>query len=560
VEHWVDGVPLHVGRYISDAEGQKVAVFDTVTGDFDRYIHDSVGRTENSTGRTTGLDHASTTTYDDAGNWISLGMDTDAALWPAAACPGAYEVDSLRNRYDASPCESFEYDAAGSLREVTALTGEGRERSLRYDFRNQLVQVSEPDIGGTRVTDFTYDPLGRLTAEVQRFVPATGAPTLLGQQAWVWFDERVVEQRKGPHTYSFVYPDGHDARPLQRRDEESGAQLFLFEDDVASVILAVEHDGQTRHERVHYSDYGVPYFVDQAGNGATTSQFDNDRLFGGLIHLPDHGYYYARRRMLDPRLGRFLTVDPVGRWTDESALGNPYTYAGNQPETSVDMEGTWKTPNFESGFTTAQRNTILQENMGRVEGRAWSLRHQMNWVMNTKGNTRKRYAEARPVYLFFSSYSWGHAGLIRDNARYIHQRASTDVVKFRNYVTGRCSIALNAFGQPTGPFAWTNLWRWAPIRICTNFWVGQNAAIATTPDPFGWWRPNRPGTILHEMAHNAGHTVGDKRTGSDPQAARIRTDNTSRWPAKGSNQGRYNADTYRMSGLYCSFGLGEVRC
>jgi len=49
--------------------------------------------------------------------------------------------------------------------------------------------------------------------------------------------------------------------------------------------------------------------------------------------------YHLRARYLDPDTGRFTQRDPLGPWGDPLALGNPTTYAANNPWTYTDPLG-----------------------------------------------------------------------------------------------------------------------------------------------------------------------------------------------------------------------------
>ncbi|MEM8996509.1 MAG: RHS repeat-associated core domain-containing protein, partial [Acidobacteriota bacterium] len=57
--------------------------------------------------------------------------------------------------------------------------------------------------------------------------------------------------------------------------------------------------------------------------------------FHGLPHDPETGLIYARHRMLDPELGRFITKDPLGYVDGPSA----YAFAGNSPVDFTDPLG-----------------------------------------------------------------------------------------------------------------------------------------------------------------------------------------------------------------------------
>jgi RHS repeat-associated protein len=68
----------------------------------------------------------------------------------------------------------------------------------------------------------------------------------------------------------------------------------------------------------------------------TSKQFDAvDSVFGfaGREQDKDTGLYYNRARWFDPKLGRFISEDPI------AADINSYRYAGNNPIDRVDPSG-----------------------------------------------------------------------------------------------------------------------------------------------------------------------------------------------------------------------------
>ena len=69
------------------------------------------------------------------------------------------------------------------------------------------------------------------------------------------------------------------------------------------------------------------------GTSADSSRGVAPVLFGfvGREYLPALGLYYFRARFYDPRLGRFLSPDPIGPAVDDPATLDRYAYARNAP-------------------------------------------------------------------------------------------------------------------------------------------------------------------------------------------------------------------------------------
>ncbi|WP_086932824.1 DUF6531 domain-containing protein [Agarilytica rhodophyticola] len=554
IEHSVDGTVISNTVYASDNAGNKTSV--TSSNHNELYAYDALGRTVQSEKQLFGNNTVDVAyKYDAAGNWLEV---SHQAIKSEHSCSGNYVVDNLRNQYRSTPCERLQYDAKGSLTSLSALNNNGRNRQLLYDFKNRLVAVNERIGNNTVLTQLTYDPLDRIIDVTQ----TNSDNEQVYKNTRTWFGEQILEEQrefsegdtKVHVTYSFIYPDEKNSRPIVRHnlDNNRDNYLFYFDNDVSSVTNAIllDADGNTQRESYSYSDYGHPVFIDNRGMTSNKSRFHNTRLFGGLSYLQGLGYYYARHRIVDPKLGRFLTVDPAGRWADSSALGNPYTYAGNQPQTSVDLDGTWKTPNF-IGFSSSQESRIKNSMMSRAQSRAWHLRAQLEFVWQPYSSNSKRnryYGDGQNLFDFFGSWrSRASTDELRRSAIYIHRRSKNDVVTFKERTTGMCGNA--------NTLAWTLASRHAYIRICPSFW-GWRGATDTTPPRTGSWS-SRPGVILHEMAHNAGIAVGDKKyANSSARASAIRRP----WSENNTYKAKHNADSYAMGALDCAFGNGKTHC
>ena len=66
--------------------------------------------------------------------------------------------------------------------------------------------------------------------------------------------------------------------------------------------------------------------------------FENDLGFTGRA-LDSNGLLYYRARFYDPRTGRFLTEDPIGRWQDRPNLGSGYAWISNRFRNAWDPLG-----------------------------------------------------------------------------------------------------------------------------------------------------------------------------------------------------------------------------
>jgi len=90
-----------------------------------------------------------------------------------------------------------------------------------------------------------------------------------------------------------------------------------------------------------YDAYGARYAYDGSGASIAMSAIDGAGVYGyqGRRLDAETGFYYFRNRYLNVGLGRFLTMDPIGRWGDEKELGNPIGFLGNRGISRRDFLG-----------------------------------------------------------------------------------------------------------------------------------------------------------------------------------------------------------------------------
>jgi RHS repeat-associated protein len=131
------------------------------------------------------------------------------------------------------------------------------------------------------------------------------------------------------------------------------------------------------------------------GSLTTSSSFRSSFTFTGREYDEETGLYFYRARYYDPRLGRFLNVDPIGF---DGGDVNLYGYVGNNPVNWIDPWGFYSVDDFlqnagdysagfgdtiSSGFTRWVReqlgtNDVVNNcsrayNIGEWSGYAWEM-------------------------------------------------------------------------------------------------------------------------------------------------------------------------------------------
>jgi RHS repeat-associated protein len=200
---------------------------------------------------------------------------------------------------------SYTYDPNGNLTSKT----EGSDTwAYTWNAENQLTKVEKNSV---EVARFAYDPIGR------RVEKAAGGVTT----SYTYDGHDILREARGAALLKFVHGEDVD-EPLAFED---GASLFVLHADALGSVVKV---------------------TDAAGAVTSTRQYDgwgNQQLgttepgyaFTGREWDPETRLYYYRARYYDPKIGRFVSEDPIP-FVDGP---NPLSYVGNNPATFRDPLG-----------------------------------------------------------------------------------------------------------------------------------------------------------------------------------------------------------------------------
>lgn len=224
--------------------------------------------------------------------------------------PFAIDADC---RISGGGADAIGYDALGRVAQATLPNG--KLARLTHDGRGQLVRIEFADGG---LAEYGYDPFGR--------------------RIWKRVNGRVTRYLWAGTTLA---SEIRDAGPgWTRRDH-------LFLPDIY-YPLAMRVDG--RIVRLHCDHRGAPHAATGAQGEVLwkarlkafgealvdVAQIDQPWRLPGQYWDEESGLHYNLARHYDPRLGRYLSQDPL---FDPANRGNPYLYAGGDPLGRVDPTG-----------------------------------------------------------------------------------------------------------------------------------------------------------------------------------------------------------------------------
>lgn len=213
------------------------------------------------------------------------------------------------NRITIDDGYAITYDSAGN---ITGKSKTGDNRTYTWNPLGQLVTVAT----NSGTTTYGYDGFGR---RVRKTVNGTITRYLLD-------GERVLIEVDATHSpvAEYTYYPGVD-RPLSMR--RGGVTYFYEQDEQGNVIGLISQTGYVAATH-DYTPFGEDY---GGGSGVV-----NPYRFKGREWDAEAGLYFMRARYYEPKLGRFMSEDPVGLRGGR----NLTTFASNDPVNFADPKGT----------------------------------------------------------------------------------------------------------------------------------------------------------------------------------------------------------------------------
>jgi RHS repeat-associated protein len=246
----------------------------------------------------------------------------------------AYDYDAVGNRlqgswaYDASnrlytgTDLDYTYDANGNRKTwepafPTSL-GNGNSRAFsgqivagkwiyNWDAENRLTYAANTDEQAPVSTAYEYDALGR------RKLKTVGSVTT----KFIYDGDAIVRTKVGA-IVTATYTHGPRVDEPLLMENAVGIKTYLHGDALGSVVASFSGTGSLKTLR-SYDSFGN---FDESG-----SQANFPYAFTGREWDSETGLYYYRARYYDPRIGRFISEDPIGF----SAGVNFYAYALDAP-------------------------------------------------------------------------------------------------------------------------------------------------------------------------------------------------------------------------------------
>ncbi len=330
--------------YTLDAVGNRLQAVETVADDNQRdgdaprsitltYRYDALGRLLDV--QTSDKRRAERFTYDPAGNRLSATRDgrTTTATFDAA------------NRLLTAGDRQFTYDANGQLLQVTrerkveqAFTWDARGLLVAVDGRLDDEDEAPPDHDVRDGVRYRYNGDGVRVARSQGQTTTALLQDLVAPLPLVLQERttRTEDEHGDPNVRTYLWGLGlvsqtsTTPRPAGGSDgEKDDHWQALLPDGLGSTRTLVNAQGDLG-PRLTYSAFGEPVRSPTVRTTFGYAGQQTDRLTG----LQD-----LRARWYSPRLGRFLSRDPLLHGAPGSQGFNRYAYVANNPTNGTDPSG-----------------------------------------------------------------------------------------------------------------------------------------------------------------------------------------------------------------------------
>ena len=258
---------------------------------------------------------------------------------------------STNNQVTSDGTYNYTYDDEGNRISRTKIS-DSTKIEYTWDHRNRLTDVVFKNASGTvtKKIQYKYDVFNR---RIGRKMDATGDGTYETATYWVYDDAGKRDPNTGTPLDDIVLEftdadgDGSGAATLSTRYLH-GPQFdqVLASETVSGNVVSwalADHQGTVR-DMARYAS-GTTTIVnhrkfDAFGNLTAESDSTVKFLFSytGREWDGDAGLYYYRARWYDPKMGRFVSEDPMGFAAGDT---NVSRYVGNSPTVRTDPTGLW---------------------------------------------------------------------------------------------------------------------------------------------------------------------------------------------------------------------------
>jgi len=296
-------------------------------------------------------------------------------------------VTGITNSVDSNESQTFSYDTLNRISSAATKSTSGNDcwgQNFGPDAAANLtsISVSQCTAGSLSVstdgnnhlsaTGYGYDNAGNMTSDgmytyaydaENRITSANGVTYTYdgdglrvkkssGTLYWrsIWGDVLAESDLSGNITNEYVFFAGR--RIAQRTS--GGSVYFYYADALGTVHTITDATGHACYD-ASFTPYGQEVL-----NPNITQTCSSNYKFTGYEYDSETGLYYAKARYYNPRLGRFMSTDPLGGDVGDPQSLNRYAYVGNHPTDSIDPSGMVNVPGYHGWWGGGGLGYLLQ--------------------------------------------------------------------------------------------------------------------------------------------------------------------------------------------------------
>lgn len=208
------------------------------------------------------------------------------------------------------------YDAIGQLHSENI---NDDPVTFTYDSTGNLLTKETVD----GITTYTYTPVNRTSDEYQVI-----RETEEGETSYLWDNNNILQEYDTVTEAQYNYqPETYGNLISQHREEESS--YYHYDGNFSTSALTDQT--QTETDRYKYTAWGETV----AETGSTENPFTWKGEVGYVFDEAT-GLFTLRRRQYQPKMGRFISEDPIGL---ESGVSILFIYSENNPTNLLDPTG-----------------------------------------------------------------------------------------------------------------------------------------------------------------------------------------------------------------------------
>jgi RHS repeat-associated protein len=275
----------------------------TLSGGTTTYGYDALNRINSEAGPT----KTQSLTYDPNDNRLTDGT-------------GAKTYSPSSDRIVSENGQSVTLDAAGNITQA---------RGYIFVWNQRAGQVKTVSQGGTLLATYYYDYQGLRSRKVTTAAAPQGAGTVIYHYD---LQGRLIAETtpQGNPIFTYVWRDDVPVSIIVHGATETA--LYLETDHLNTPIAARDQSGKVVWK--WESDAFGSTLPNEDPDGDTQKTTINLR-FPGQYFDKESGLHYNWNRYYDPKLGRYLSPDPIGLRGGR----NPMVYVGGNPLTRIDLFG-----------------------------------------------------------------------------------------------------------------------------------------------------------------------------------------------------------------------------